>query len=114
MAHTKATGAAKRNVNVPGKRLGIKKFAGEYVKAGNIIVKQRGSEFYPGIATMQGKDFTIFAVAEGFVKFRNMTGYKRNQKYVDVLPQSFAEQTAEVETPEAVKPAKKKTAKKSE
>jgi large subunit ribosomal protein L27 len=109
MAHTKATGAAKRNVNVPGKRLGIKKFAGEFVKPGNIIVKQRGSEFYPGTSTMQGKDFTIFAVAEGFVSFRNMSGYKRNQKYVDVLPQASAVQA---EPTQDLKPAKKKAAKK--
>jgi large subunit ribosomal protein L27 len=88
MAHKKATGSAKRTVNVPGKRLGIKKFGGEYVKAGNIIVRQRGTKFHPGVNTMVGRDHTIFAVSEGFVAFRGMTGYKRNQKYVDVVAQS--------------------------
>ncbi|MCA9379363.1 50S ribosomal protein L27, partial [Candidatus Dojkabacteria bacterium] len=88
MAHTKATGAAKRNVDVAGKRLGIKKFAGEYVKPGNIILRQRGTKFYPGINTMIGKDHTIFAVSEGFVAFRQMTGYKRTQKWVDVNPKA--------------------------
>lgn len=91
MAHTKATGGAKRNVNVAGKRLGIKKFAGEYVKPGNIIVRQHGTKFYPGVNTEMGKDFTIFAVSEGFVNFRQMTGYKRTQKWVDVKPQVVEE-----------------------
>lgn len=87
MAHTKATGGAKRTVNVIGKRLGIKRFGGEFVKAGNIIVRQRGTKFYPGLNTMIGRDHTIFAVSNGFVDFRQMTGYKREQKYVDVLPE---------------------------
>ncbi len=85
MAHSAATGSAKRTVNVIGKRLGIKRFGGEFVKAGEIIVRQRGSEFYPGKNAKQGRDFTIFATAAGFVKFRKMTGYKRNQKFIDIL-----------------------------
>lgn len=87
MAHTASTGSAKRTVDVPGKRLGIKKFGGEYVKAGDIIVRQRGSQFYPGKNTDQGRDFTIFSKIAGFVQFRRMPGIKRTQKYVDVLPQ---------------------------
>lgn len=86
MAHTKAAGAAKRNVNVAGKRLGIKKYAGEVVEPGNIVVRQRGTPFYPGRNTMMGRDHTIFATAPGVVGFRRMTGYKRSQKLVDVLP----------------------------
>jgi large subunit ribosomal protein L27 len=86
MAHTASTGSAKRTVDVAGKRLGIKKFGEQYVKSGEIIVRQRGSLFYPGKNTSQGRDFTIYATQAGFVYFRRMKGYKRNQKYVDILP----------------------------
>lgn len=85
MAHTKAQGAASRTVNVAGKRLGVKKSAGQTVLSGNIIVRQKGSVFHPGVNTKMGKDFTIFATAEGVVEYRNMTGIHRGQKYVDVV-----------------------------
>jgi len=94
MAHSAATGSAKRTVDVIGKRLGIKKFGGEAVNPGEIIVRQRGSEFYPGLNVKEGRDFTIYATIKGFVQFRRMTGYKRNQKYVDVV-----EAVAEVKAP---------------
>jgi len=87
MAHTKAAGAAKRTVDVAGKRLGIKKFAGEFVRSGNIIVRQRGTRFHPGVNVMAGRDDTLFATIDGKVSFRNMTGYKRAKKYVDVRPE---------------------------
>ena len=86
MAHTKAAGAAKRTVNVAGKRLGLKKFGGEFVKAGNIIMRQRGTQFHPGNNVMLGRDHTIFATAPGFVSFRHMTGLKRSKKFIDVVP----------------------------
>src|SRR5476649_1564304 len=86
MAHTKAAGSAKRTVDVAGKRLGIKKFAGQYVKPGNIIVRQHGTRFHIGVGTMLARYYSIFAVAEGYVSFRQMSGFKRAQKYVDVLP----------------------------
>lgn len=107
MAHTKAAGAAKRTVNIIGKRLGLKKFGGEYVKAGNIIIRQRGTLFYPGENTKLGRDHTIFATANGFVGFRHMTGYKRAKKYIDVLPQPAVEVAASAEVAE-VKPVAKK------
>lgn len=84
MAHTASVGSVKRTVNVIGKRLGIKRFGGQFVKSGEIIVRQRGSEFYPGKNTKIGKDFTIFSTSEGFVSFRKMSGYKRGKKYVDI------------------------------
>src|SRR5258705_11839621 len=93
MAHTASTGSAKRTVDVAGKRLGIKRFGGEFVNAGEILVRQRGSKFYPGLNTSEGRDFTIFATVQGFVSYRRMNGYKRNQSYVDVLP------TQRTETP---------------
>jgi large subunit ribosomal protein L27 len=87
MAHTKAQGAANRTVNVAGKRLGIKKYAGEIVKPGNILVKQRGTKFYPGNNVKMGRDHTLFATSQGAVKFTRMTGYKRNRKQIHVQPQ---------------------------
>ncbi len=118
MAHSASVGSVKRNVNVAGKRLGIKKYGGEFVKSGEIIVRQRGSKFHTGVNTAMGKDFTIFAKTQGFVAYRQMTGYKRNQKYVDVLenatavqvPVQKAEVKAEKKTVKA-KPAAKKTTK---
>ncbi len=87
MAHSASTGSAKRTVDVAGKRLGIKRFGGQVVKSGEIIVRQRGTRFYPGKNTDMGKDHTIFSKIEGLVFFRRMTGYKRAKKYVDILPQ---------------------------
>ncbi|MBE0573296.1 50S ribosomal protein L27 [Candidatus Dojkabacteria bacterium] len=95
MAHSAATGSAKRTVDVAGKRLGVKRFGGQYVNAGEIIIRQRGSKFYPGKNTSVGRDFTIFAKEAGYVHFRRMTGFKRTQKYVDVLPQPVKEDLAE-------------------
>lgn len=103
MAKTKAAGGAKRTVNVAGKRLGIKKFAGELVRAGNIIVRQRGTKFHPGKNTMVGRDHTLFATQPGVVSFRKMTGYKRAKKFVDILP---AQEIAPTQTAKAAKPAK--------
>ncbi len=87
MAHTKAQGGAKRTVNVAGKRLGVKRGAGQVVRSGTIIVRQRGSHFHPGKNAMMGKDFTIFAVSDGVVAFRKMSGLHRGQSYVDVISQ---------------------------
>src|SRR5476651_1790974 len=108
MAHTVSTGSAKRTVDVPGKRLGIKRFGGQHVNAGEIIVRQRGSTFYPGLNASQGRDFTIFAKAEGFVSFRRMTNYKRDQNFVDILPMVVVE---EVKVAKVVKAPKAETAK---
>lgn len=126
MAHSASVGSVKRTVNVIGKRLGLKKFGGEHVKAGDIILRQRGSQFYPGKNVGEGRDFTIFATSEGFVSFRRMSGYKRTKKYVDVVASvvevksNLKAQIASVEAPKAEtkvvakKPAAKKTTKKAE
>jgi len=86
MAHTKQQGAANRHIRRPGKRLGLKKFGGQFVKSGNIIVRQKGTKYHTGLNTEIGKDFTIFAVAEGIVNFKKMTGEHRTQNIVEVLP----------------------------
>ncbi len=62
--------------------LGVKKHGGEYVVAGNIIVRQRGAHFHPGINTGMGRDFTIFATEDGIVEYSE----RRNRKYIDVIP----------------------------
>jgi large subunit ribosomal protein L27 len=86
VAHTKSQGAANRTVNVAGKRLGVKVFAGEEVRAGAIILRQRGTQFYPGKNAELGKDYTIFSKIDGVVSFRTMAGKKRGKKAVDILP----------------------------
>ena len=74
MAHKKAAGSSKNGRKTAGKILGVKKFDGEQVIAGNIIVRQRGSKFHPGANVGMGKDHTLFALTDGVVKFKK--GYK--------------------------------------
>ena len=69
MAHKKGAGSTKNGRDSNAKRLGVKRFGGEIVRAGNIIVRQRGMKFQPGINVGCGKDFTLFALADGIVKF---------------------------------------------
>lgn len=71
MAHKKGSGSTKNGRDSNSKRLGIKKYSGEFVHAGNIIVRQRGSKFYPGHNVGIGKDYTLFALINGYVKFEN-------------------------------------------
>lgn len=86
MAHKKAaSGGVKQGVQTAGKRYGVKKYGGEKVKNGNIIIRQKGSIYFPGKNTSMGRDFTIYAVADGVVKFRNMTGSRRGRKAVDII-----------------------------
>lgn len=87
MAHVKSGGAAKRTVDVDGKRLGVKKFGGEAVQPGDIILRQRGTKMHPGKNVGIGRDHTIFSKINGFVSFRKMTGYKRGRNIIDVLPE---------------------------
>jgi large subunit ribosomal protein L27 len=69
MAHKKAGGSSRNGRDSESKRLGIKRFGGEQVRAGNIIVRQRGTEFHPGANVGMGKDHTLFALVDGKVKF---------------------------------------------
>ncbi|MCB0310543.1 MAG: 50S ribosomal protein L27 [Bdellovibrionales bacterium] len=71
MAHKKAGGSSKNGRDSIGKRLGIKHYDGEQVKAGNILVRQRGSTYYGGINVGTGRDFTLFALVDGIVKFKS-------------------------------------------
>ena len=81
MAHKKAGGSSRNGRDSAGRRLGVKKFGGETVLAGNIIVRQRGTKTYPGRNVGLGKDHTLFATAEGRVRFHEG---KLGRKYVSV------------------------------
>lgn len=81
MAHKKGGGATKKNRDSAGKRLGVKLSGGQTAKPGSIIIRQRGTKFYPGLGTMLGRDHTIFAVKSGIVSFRQKLG----KKLVDLL-----------------------------
>lgn len=86
MAHTKGQKlSGRQGVNVEGKRRGIKKFGGEKVISGNIIVRQVGTKIHPGKNVKLGRDFTIYSTTEGTVNYRKLTGYKRGRKAVDVV-----------------------------
>ena len=70
MAHKKAGGSSRNGRDSAGRRLGVKKFGGENVKAGNILVRQRGTKFHPGVNVRIGRDHTLFATSDGKVTFK--------------------------------------------
>jgi large subunit ribosomal protein L27 len=83
MAHKKSGGSSRNGRDSAGRRLGVKKFGGEAVAAGNIIVRQRGTKFYPGANVGMGKDHTLFALEQGAVKYIT----KRDDRtFVTVVP----------------------------
>jgi large subunit ribosomal protein L27 len=82
MAHKKAGGSSRNGRDSAGQRLGVKKFGGEAITAGNVIVRQRGTKFYAGENVGMGRDHTLFATADGQVTYK--TGLKR-RTYVSVL-----------------------------
>ena len=84
MAHKKAGGSSRNGRDSEAKRLGVKRYAGQQVLAGNIIVRQRGSTFHPGLNVGMGKDYTLFAKAQGVVRFE--TKGPRKRKFISVLP----------------------------
>ena len=86
MAHKKAGGSSRNGRDSESKRLGVKRYAGQSVRAGNIIIRQRGSSFHPGVNVGMGKDHTLFALTEGKVKF-DIKGPK-SRRTVSVLAES--------------------------
>lgn len=84
MAHKKAGGSSRNGRDSAGRRLGVKKFGGEAVIAGNIIIRQRGTQYHAGINVGLGRDHTIFALADGKVQFRKRG--PANRIHVDVVP----------------------------
>lgn len=87
MAHKKAGGSSRNGRDSAGRRLGVKKFGGEAVIPGNILVRQRGTKLWPGTGVGLGRDHTIFATAEGTVTFRK--GIK-GRTFISVLPPAEA------------------------
>ena len=83
MAHKKAGGSSRNGRDTAGKRLGVKKFGGEHVVPGNIIIRQRGTKWKPGINVGLGKDHTVFALIEGKVKYATRAN---NRTWVSVEP----------------------------
>ena len=86
MAHKKAGGSSRNGRDSAGRRLGVKKFGGERVIAGNILVRQRGTRFHPGRNVGMGKDHTLFATADGVVHFR-----RGRRTHIDVVVPAAAE-----------------------
>ncbi|CAL4322298.1 50S ribosomal protein L27 [Buchnera aphidicola (Periphyllus testudinaceus)] len=84
MAHKKAGGSTRNGRDSHSKRLGIKRFGGEYVKSGSIIIKQRGTKFHPGNNTKCGKDHTIFSIINGIVEFKKRGLNKK--KIINIIP----------------------------
>ena len=83
MAHKKGQGSTQNNRDSAGRRLGVKKFGGEFVRAGNIIIRQRGTKVHKGENVGMGKDHTIYALVDGYVKFQ-VKDKRRNK--VSVVP----------------------------
>lgn len=88
MAHKKGQGSTRNGRDSAGQRRGVKKFGGESVRAGNIIIRQLGTKFHPGRNVGLGRDYTIFALVDGTVKFETKKGGK---KTVNVEPLEVAE-----------------------
>jgi large subunit ribosomal protein L27 len=82
MAHKKGAGSTKNGRNSNAQRLGVKRFGGEKVRAGNILIRQRGMKFKPGLNVGCGKDFTLYAIVDGTIKFDAKDG---NQKRVNII-----------------------------
>lgn len=88
MAHKKAGGSSRNGRDSIGKRLGVKLYAGQAIRAGNILVRQRGSTFHAGRNVGTGKDYTLFSLVDGVVKFHRG---RNNRKYISVLPPASGE-----------------------
>lgn len=83
MAHKKGMGSTRNGRDSNAQRLGVKRFGGEFVRAGNIIIRQRGTKYHPGLNVMRAKDDTLFAVADGIVKFER---FRLDRQRVNVEP----------------------------
>ena len=92
MAHKKAGGSSRNGRDSAGQRLGVKIFGGQAIEAGNIIVRQRGTQFHPGENVGMGKDHTLFALCDGKVAFRE--GFKR-RTYVSIVAANPAKEAAQ-------------------
>ncbi len=99
MAHKKGVGSSRNGRDSNPKMLGVKEYAGEFVPAGSIIVRQRGSEFDPGSNVGMGRDYTLFAKIDGYVKFE---GFKKNRRVSVYATSPYAAPATEATAPETV------------
>lgn len=84
MAHKKSGGTSRNGRDTAGKRLGVKRFAGQQVKAGNILVRQRGTRIHPGENVGCGRDYTLYALKDGVVKFETQQSSSKKVKVVSI------------------------------
>jgi large subunit ribosomal protein L27 len=96
MAHKKGAGSSRNGRDSRSQRLGVKRYGGERVRAGNIIVRQHGTKFHAGAGVALGRDYTLFAVVDGVVRFEPIRG---DRKRVSVYAETAAETTAETTKP---------------
>ena len=85
MAHKKGVGSSKNGRESASKRLGVKLYGGQIAKAGNIIIRQRGTQHHPGVGVGLGKDHTIYALVDGVIKFERK---RNNRSYVSVVAEA--------------------------
>jgi large subunit ribosomal protein L27 len=95
MAHKKGGGSSRNGRDSNSQRLGVKKYGGQRVRSGNIIVRQRGTHFHPGLNVDRGRDDTLFAIADGVVKFETLPDGRKRISVVPVEP-ALEAQPAEV------------------
>jgi len=86
MAHKKAGGSSRNGRDSIGKRRGVKRFGGQLVRAGNILVRQLGTKIYPGENVGMGRDYTLFAKVDGYVKYEKFTRKRKVKTRVHVIP----------------------------
>lgn len=98
MAHKKGTGSTRNGRDSNAKRLGVKRYGGQLVQSGNILVRQRGTKFHPGVNVQIGRDDTLYSVVEGIVTFER---YGKTRKKVSVYPVAAAAPAPATETPVA-------------
>ncbi len=92
MAHKKGQGSTRNGRDSAGQRRGVKKFGGEFCRAGNIIVRQLGTRFHPGENVGLGRDYTIFALTDGHVAFRRTKG---GRQFISIVPVEVTAEAAE-------------------
>lgn len=85
MAHKKGQGSSRNGRDSNAQRLGVKRFGGQFVTGGSILIRQRGTPFKPGLNVGRGRDDTLFATADGYVKFQNKG---QRGKFISVLPEA--------------------------
>lgn len=102
MAHTKAQGSSSNGRDSNGQRLGVKRYGGQLVRAGSVLVRQRGTKFLPGLNVGRGKDDTLFATRDGVVTFE---WHSRGKKRLSVLPPAAPPASAAAAPPAAAAPA---------